>query len=285
MGRIDAICRYPVKSMGGESLSSVGVTERGLPGDRVWAVRDEVRGGIRGAKKIPALMTCSARFEKNPADSGSSTAEIRLPDGSVVSTSDADVNQRISNAIEHEVTLWPLLPEDAREHYARGAPDNEDMMEEFRAMFARLPDEPLPDLSKFPPELFEFESPPGTYFDCYPLLIMSRQSMEEMNRRAPDSNFDVRRFRPNLVVDIPEIDAPFPEATLEGKRFRIGNTVLDATVACPRCVMTTHGFEDLPKDPGIMRALVKNAEGNLGLYAQVGEPGDLAVGDSIEIID
>ena len=162
MGTITSIHRYPVKSMGGETLSSVDLTQGGLPGDRCWAVRDEVRGGIRGAKKIPALMTCHARFAETPAATGSSAAEITLPGGELVSTGDADAGKRISDAVAHEVSLWPLLPADAREHYLRGAPDHEDMEKEFRAMFARLPDEPLPDIGKFPPELLEFESPPGT---------------------------------------------------------------------------------------------------------------------------
>ena len=221
---------------------------------------------------------------KTPGDTGSSTAEIQLPDGTEIATSDADINERISAAVSHEVSLWPLLPEDAREHYVRGAPDHEDMEQELREMFGRNPDEPLPDLGKFPPELFQYESPPGTYFDAYPLLVVSQQSLDEMSRRAEGSLFDVRRFRPNIVVDLPEVDAPFPEAVLEGKQLRVGGVVLQTTIACPRCVMTTHGFEDLPKDPRIMRALVKNAEGNLGLYAEVSEPGKISVGDELLVV-
>ena len=80
-GHIAAIYRYPVKSMAGESITQVTLSSAGLPGDRAWAVRDEVRGGIRGAKKLPGLMQLSARYPKEPADSGSSPAEIALPDG------------------------------------------------------------------------------------------------------------------------------------------------------------------------------------------------------------
>jgi uncharacterized protein YcbX len=113
---------------------------------------------------------------------------------------------------------------------------------------------------------------------------VSQQSLDEMSRRAEGSLFDVRRFRPNIVVDLPEVDAPFPEAALEGKQLHVGGVVLQTTIACPRCVMTTHGFEDLPNDPGIMRALVKNAEGNLGLYAEVSEPGKISVGDDLVVV-
>ena len=284
--RVTAVHRYPVKSMAGETLESVSLSERGLAGDRAWAVRDEVRGGIRGAKKIPSLMECAARYEKSPEATreaaSSSPAEITLPDGGVLSTSDADVNERISQAIGHSVSLWPLMPADAHEHYLRGPGDHEDMETE-REIFARNPDEPLPDLGRFPPEILQYESPPGTYFDAYPLLVLSQQSLDEMNSLAPESRFDVRRFRPNFVVDVPDAVEPFPESGWEGRRIRIGSALLEATIACPRCVMTTHGFSDLPKDPKIMRALVANADGNLGVYAKVVEPGTVRVGDALHL--
>ncbi|MEN8161366.1 MAG: MOSC domain-containing protein [Myxococcota bacterium] len=282
MTRVTAIHRYPVKSMAGESLETTPLGERGLPGDRAWAVRDEVRGGIRGAKKIPALMACAARYEKPPPAEGSAAATVTLPDGSELSTTDPDAGARISAAVGHEVSLWPLRPAEDAEHYRRGAPDHEDMETELRAIFSRNPDEPLPDLGRFPPEILMNESPPGTYFDAYPLLVLSRQSLARMGELAPGSRFDVRRFRPNLVVDLPDAAQPFPEMAWEGKRIRIGGAVLEATIACPRCVMTTHGFADLPKDPKIMRALVQNAGGNLGVYATVVEPGEVRVGDAIE---
>jgi uncharacterized protein YcbX len=58
---VATIYRYPVKSMMGETLSETDIREAGIPGDRGWAVRDEKRGGIRGGKKIPQLMTLAAK--------------------------------------------------------------------------------------------------------------------------------------------------------------------------------------------------------------------------------
>jgi uncharacterized protein YcbX len=284
VGTIREIRRYPVKSMAGEVLDTVELATRGLPGDRVWAVRDEARGGIRGAKKIPKLMTLGARFA-SPAGSGSSAAEISFPDGSRASTGDADINERLSNALDHRVSLWPLLPADALEHYKRGEPTHEDLEVELRAIFGRAPDEPLPDLSVFPPELFEYESPPGTYFDAFPLLLLTSASLASMQQRAPASVFDVRRFRPNFLVSETDSTNPFPELDWRGKRLRIGAATLQVTIECPRCVMVTHGHDDLPKDPGVMRALVKEAGGNLGVYATVEQPGRITVGDSVELFD
>jgi uncharacterized protein YcbX len=277
--------RYPVKSMGGEALETVDLGLGGIPGDRAWAVRDEVRGGIRGAKKIPALMGLRACYAEPPAPQGSSPAEITLPDGATLRTGDADIDERLSAALGHSVTLWPLLPPDALEHYRRGAPSHEDLVQELRAIFGRAEDEPLPDLALFPPELLEFESPPGTYFDAFPLMLMSESSLRAMHERAPESRFDARRFRPNLLVSDVASSEPFPEQEWRGRRVQLGEAVLQITVECPRCVMVTHGFDDLPKDPAVMRSLVREADGNLGVYATVETPGRVKVGDALELID
>ena len=66
VGTVGELYRYPVKSMAGERLDEVLLGPKGVLGDRAWAVRDEVRGGIRGAKKIPALMGLRARYPAPP---------------------------------------------------------------------------------------------------------------------------------------------------------------------------------------------------------------------------
>ncbi len=279
------IFRYPVKSMMGESLPTAQLIANGIPGDRAWAVRDEVRGGIRGGKKIPGLMQLAARYPEEPGGTASSTAEITLSDGSTIGTRDDDINARLSADLDHEVSLWPLMPTDMLDHYRRGAPDHEDFEQELREIFARTPDEPLPDISVFPPEILEYESPPGTYFDAFPLLLMTRQSLASMQARQPGSQFDVRRFRPNLLLDDTASSGDFPEEAWAGKRLQIGSVILKAEAVCPRCAMTTHGFADLPKDPTIMRTLVQENGGNLGLYASVEEPGEVTIGDSIKLLD
>ena len=281
VGRVESIVRYPVKSLAGESLPHAELGSAGIPGDRGWAVRDEVRGGIRGAKKLPGLMELRATAVGPALPSGSLPAQIELPDGSKVRTDDADVSERISAAIGHAITLWPLQPAHDLEHYRRGAPTHPDVMDELRAIFARTADEPLPDLSKLPRELFEYESPPGSYFDAYPLLLMTRASLETLEARAPDRRFDPRRFRPNLLLDSTEAGVEFPERDWVGCELAVGSAVVRIETDCPRCVMTTHGFADVPRDPGIMRTLVREAGGSLGVYATVVTAGELRVGDEV----
>ena len=273
---VTTIYRYPVKSMMGETLSDADIGVVGIPGDRGWAVRDEKRGGIRGGKKIPQLMTLAAQ-------SGPAAPLITAPDGDSASASSEGINEWLSDKLGHPVTLWPLLPADQLDHYRRGAPDTEDFEQELRAVFGRLPDEPLPDLAGLG-ELLEFESPPGTYFDAFPMSIMSQQSLNTMNQLEGESQFDVRRFRPNLLVDIPDTDHPFPEQAWVGKTLSVSSVTLKIDMRCPRCAMTTHGFSDLPKDAQIMRKLVANSEGNLGIYASVVQAGNVTAGDSVSVV-
>ena len=214
--------------------------------------------------------------------------QITLDDGRSVSSSDPRVNETLSAAVNAPVSLWPLLPADQLEHYLRPPmEEGTDPEAYFREVFARTEDEPLPDLAAFPEELFIYESSPGTYFDAFPLLLMSQASLrhfeQTMIAQGEGSRFDVRRFRPNIVVETTALG--FPENDWVGRQGQIGSAVIKVEIECPRCVMTTHGFSDLPKDPKIMRHLVKENGGNLGVYLSIEQPGEIAVGDSIHWLD
>jgi uncharacterized protein YcbX len=278
------IHRYPVKSMLGERLNAVAVGHDGLRGDRAWAARDEGRGGIEGARKLPQLMGCSARFGGPVAESGAlPVPEIELPDGTRLGADDPDAAKRLSALTGRELTLWPRLPADDEAHYRRGAPDNPDMLEELRTIFGRLPDEPLPDIGAFPPEIMTSSTVPGTYFDCYPLLLLTRTSLATLQAARPGSLFDSRRFRPNLLLECDQA-VGFPENAWVGERVRVGEAVFRLAMECPRCVMTTHSFADLPKDSQIMRTLVQENAGNVGVYGSIEKPGVVHEGDAVELI-
>lgn len=285
MATLKEIFRYPVKSMGGGPMDKAQLGEWGIPGDRAWTVKDEERGGIKGGKRFPQLMAMNANYLSEPGpESPSPTVEITLPDDSTVRSDDSDVSARLSEAVGSPLSLWPLLPKDQLDHYRRTPPPpGTDIEASLRESFARTESEPLPDLSGFPKELFEFESPPGTYFDAYPILLMSTGSLETMRSRSENEGiqYDIRRFRPNLLVELP---GAFPENAWVGKKVKIGSVVLKVESTCPRCVMTTHGFRDLPKEPQVMRELVKQNNGDLGVYCTVSEPGILSRGDHVELV-
>ena len=81
VGTVRELWRYPVKSMGASVSSRSRWARGGIPGDRGWAVRDEAAGEIRGGKKLPQLMQCSARYLREPDGGAIPPAEITLPDG------------------------------------------------------------------------------------------------------------------------------------------------------------------------------------------------------------
>ncbi len=285
VGTTASIWRYPAKSMMGDEFPSLPIADGGVVGDRGWAVRDEERGGIRGAKKIGGLMRLHARYVEEPrAGAAPPAIEIALPDGEVLRSDESDANERLSRFLDHPVTLWPLQPPTDLEHYRRGAPDTDDFDAEMRQIFGREPAEPLPGFEGLPLDvLIEYESPPGSYFDAFPILVVTDRSLATLAGLAPGSDFDVRRFRPNIVVELDENDGDFPEQSWIGHSLRVGEVELEVTAACPRCVMVTRDFGDLPADRNVLRTVVREADQNLGVYANVTTPGTLSVGAAVTL--
>jgi uncharacterized protein len=279
IGTVREIWRYPVKSMGGERLEATPLAALGVPGDRGWALRDDAAGEIRGGKKLPLLMRCAARYRDAPSDDRIPHADIELPDGTRTATDDPDVNARLSALCGRAVSLWPRRPADDREHYRRAMPEDGDLERELREIFGRLADEPLPDLMTFPPEVLEFTSPLGTYFDAYPVHLLTTASLAALERHAPASRFDVRRFRPNLLLETPDLTG-LVDAEWSGRTLRFGGAVLRVETATARCSMTTHAQAELPHDPQVLRTIVREGAQNLGAYASVIEAGRVAVGDA-----
>jgi uncharacterized protein YcbX len=284
---VDQIWRYPVKSMMGGTVGAARVATDGIVRDRTWAVRDQVRGGIRGAKVLGGLMRLSARYADGAADDPAATGgrvEITLPDGRVVSTADPGADAAVSAAIGHEVTLEALRPADDLDHYRRGELYHDDIDDELRSWFGRTEDEPLPDLSGFPPELVEYESPPGTYHDAYPLMLMTTSTLRSLQEALPDSAVDVRRFRPSLVVDTGD-EPGHPETGWLGRRLRVGETEMAIVNPCARCVMVTREIDAAaPQDRAILRHVVRDLDHNVGVYATVETPGTIRSGDEVELL-
>lgn len=276
---VSQLWTYPVKSFVGNTVESVSISSLGIVGDRVWAVRDNVRGGIRGAKKIGELMQFSARS----MDDGSHHVVITLPDGGEVTSRDATVDQVLSEALGTSVSLDSLPADGSLEHFRRGAADSTDVMAELRGIFGRDEDEPLPNFAVFPPEVAEFESPPGTHHDCWPLMIMTTSALEALKLAVPDSVVDVRRFRPSIVIE--GADAHHPEFQWKGRIASIGTAVIEFLDPCPRCVMVTRRINDeIDYNRAILRHIVRDLDQNLGVYAQVVTAGTVSQGDTLTFV-
>lgn len=307
VGRVLEIWRYPVKSMAGERLmQACTVVAAGVAGDRGWAVRDEKAREIRGAKYMPKLLQCSSRYRTEPKDGETAHVDITLADGTRTASDDADVNARLSAFLGREVTLCPLRPASDKAHYRRAQPGAALMSKlarlqfvrtrlgtiirlarldgRTRELFSREGDEPLPDLSKLPTELFEFTSPPGTYFDAFPIHLITTASLARMSRFNPAALWDVRRFRPNFLIETESGIEGLVEADWGGRVLRLGEVVLKCEIPTMRCGMTMQAQKELPKDSTVLRSIVRDANQNLGLYASPVEPGRVLVNDVVELL-
>ncbi len=92
----------------------------GIPGDRGWALRDEVAGEIRGAKNLPALLNYAACYREPPLAGVIPHVDITLPDHSRIGSDDPTVSARLSAHLGRAVSLWPLQPASNKAHYRRG---------------------------------------------------------------------------------------------------------------------------------------------------------------------
>ena len=269
-----------MKSMVGEMVSSCEVNDLGIVGDRVWATRDLERGGIRGAKKIGGLM----QFSAERVDSARRIVKITAPNGESFLTNEVGSSEKLSTLLGHRVVLEELPDASNVEHFRRGPSDTGDVMAEMRAVFGRTDDEPLPDFSIFPPEVMEFESPPGTHHDCYPLMVMTTSALAAMKTAVPNSVVDIKRFRPSLVVDSGD-ETGHPEFSWKNKQVAIGSAVIEILDACPRCVMVTRAInKNIPEDRAVLRHIVRDLNQSVGVYARVLTPGTCSVGDEVRFL-
>jgi uncharacterized protein YcbX len=126
--------------------------------------------------------------------------------------------------------------------------------------------------------------PEGTFFDLAVIHILTTATIDRLRELYPQGRFEVRRFRPNIVVEPSSGEEGFVEDDWVGKTLVIGDEVrIDITEPCPRCVMTTLPQGDLPKDPGILRTAAQHNQVNVGVYGAVQRGGTIRRGDPAKV--
>ncbi|HZA88268.1 MAG TPA: MOSC N-terminal beta barrel domain-containing protein [Acidimicrobiales bacterium] len=287
VGRVAEIWRYPVKSMGGERLAQSAIAARGVHADRMWAVRDVELDTFTTGRRWPVLLQCSARFVQDPAGRSAGPGDVLeviviFPDGSEVSSSDPAISDRLSELVGKPARLesLPGLSE-KRRYRTRLQATKADMRRQLA-----IPDgEPLPDFSMFPvrklAQLARYATPVGALYDAYPVQLLTRASLRAMAERSPGSQFDVRRFRPNVLID--RDGAELAEFGWCGRRLRSPNVTFDVEIPDLRCSIPTRQQGDLPADADVLRTINAHADHCLGVYANVATAGALAEGDPLEL--
>jgi uncharacterized protein YcbX len=130
----------------------------------------------------------------------------------------------------------------------------------------------------------DFDLPEGTFFDCAVVHLVTTATLDRLRELYPAGRFEVRRFRPNLVVETGGGVADFAENAWIARTVGIGDEVrLHIDGPCPRCVMTTLPQADLPKDAGILRTAAQHNQVNVGVYASVVRSGRVRRGDIVTL--
>jgi len=267
LGSIVSLWRYPVKSMMGEELNATEITTDGLLGDRAYALVDSQDGKVATAKnprKWPTLFDFRAVLADAPRPGVKAPpVRITLPEGAIVNSEQPDVHRTLSNALKREVTLSASSDQPAA------------TAEEYWLDIEGLDHRDA---------VTDFGLPEGTFFDCASVHLLTTATLDRLRLMYPQGRFEVRRFRPNIVVETANGEKEFAENAWIGQIVAIGDAVrLSITGPCGRCVMTTLPQGDLPKDAGILRTAVQHNHANVGVYASVLQGGKVRRGDTIRL--
>jgi uncharacterized protein YcbX len=298
MAVVEGLYRFPVKSMRGEALAEAELGASGVVGDRAYALLDETDGRIASAKsprKWGGLLGFRATFVDEPQpDADPPPVAVEFPDGTVVRSDDPDVHALLSKALGRPVRLIASAgAETAGLQFEEVWPDIEGLApEEFVASTAVGREEGSGEvLSAIPAGMF---APPGTFFDLSVIHLLTTATLDALRAQAPDATFDVRRYRPNVLLAVDAGDDGFVENAWVGRSVALGGDGAALSVSLPtmRCVMTTLPQEDLPRDRGTLRAIAGHNRVEIagfgtwacaGAYCGVTSGGRVRVGDAYSI--
>jgi uncharacterized protein YcbX len=244
--------RYPVKSIGGEEVTELQIGPGGVVGDRAYGFFDVAERRLVSAKRARQygkLLQCQARLV-GPPGPDDAPVEVTFPDGRIEHGAQG-ISQRASELLGREVHLVSVTGSVAQDFRAPGAPT--------------------------------------TFADLAPVHVLSTGTLDQMAAAYPGGAWDARRFRPNILVEAPDVRID----DLLGCDLQIGaQAVLHVVMPTPRCVMTTLAQATLPHDAGILRTMadvdfrvvpVLGAKPCAGVYADIVRAGVVRPGDAVSI--
>jgi uncharacterized protein YcbX len=274
VGVVKELFRYPVKSMRGEQLSSVDIGDTGVIGDRAYALR-ETNGRVVTAKKWANMFEFAARYDTPPTPEELAPLSISLPDGRSVQAQAPDVSSVLSGILGREVVL----------ERAQAGQRNKGEVDPT-TVFGDVPvEQVMPKLTAATmPDTFPL--PPGTFFDSSSIHVLASGTLAHMRALVgDDAQLDPRRFRPNIYVETEPGDEGFIEDGWMEGTLEIGASVTIVKLApALRCVMTTHAQADLVRDMRILRTSAQHHHNHVGVFAAIGTPGKVQLGDPVVLV-
>lgn len=236
--------------MQGERLQAVEVGPIGVVGDRAYGVLDVGTGRILSAKWEPRLLGATARHDAGDV-------VLALPTGETATGLGAATDRALGEWLGREVSLR-----------AAGRADT--------AVFQAHVD-PLDDAS----DVAEWTGPAGSFRDEAPVHLLTTATLRAMAGAAPDQQWDLRRFRANVLI---EVDGDsFAEDEWVGSRVRIGEVELEVFKRTSRCSMVAREQPGgVVRDPDVVRSLRAVHDLKLGVHAAVVTGGRIEEGARVE---
>jgi hypothetical protein len=222
--RIASLHVYPVKSCLGMELRDVRIVPTGFEWDRRWMIVDP-NGRFLTQRERPHLTAISAAV---------SGGRLRL------TTADQPplVLELQHDGLRRRVRIWG--------HDAAAIDAGDDAADWLLALMGeplRLVRVDENELIQASPEYAGPGPNPINFSDGYPLLMISRASLEDLNRRLP-APIPMNRFRPNIVIEGMQ---PYAEDAMTV--FRFGRVALRGVKRCTRCAITTTDQQSGARDP------------------------------------
>lgn len=290
-GTVKELWRYPVKSLGGEALQAAQVLERSVRGDRNWAIYDPIAPKIRNAKQWAKLLELRSeyRWEPGPDDYGDAVATVRLyaPDGSYCDSDNLEACAAwLTDFLEAPAQLKPRAPASDRSFYALPKARTE---AEIRSELGLATDDPLPDFSAIDADVMSIlqyhVTPPGYLYDAFPVHVLTTDSLAFLEEKS-GLDTDVRRFRPNILVEMDEPAVEPTEQSWLGGSIVVGETELYVDSPTARCSMPRDAQPQfgVTEQRRMSAALVRHVRMDFGINTKVLMPGTINVGDTIRVL-
>ena len=248
--RISDIWHYPVKGLGGARLERVTLQAGCLiPGDREFAITN---GHVKHDQTPAGIWMKKAFF-------------LQLMKFDVLAELDCTFDDQVMTIRRNGETVLSVDPSDPAG------------VKEFETFFDGLIGAGLDGK----PRLTRITK--GAYTDTNaPWISLGGTASVERFAEITDTAADARRFRLNIMLDTAN---PFEEAGLIGHTIRLGEAVLRVVEPVGRCAAidvdpetAMRGLHYLP----IMKQALGHTD--LGIFAEITEGGQIAVGDRIEVL-
>jgi uncharacterized protein YcbX len=249
--RVSSLWCYPVKSMQGEERDELTFNVDGVVGDRQYGVFDETSRTVLSAKREGRLFDATATLRDEELT-------VTLPGGRSY-----EPGQPLNEAL----TQWLGRPVRLVASSTLGAATYESPS----------------DFEQDESPLESWDGPPGSFVDDSPLHLLTSLDLAELMNERPELQWDVRRFRPNVVLE-PVTSRPSPLAI--GSRVTIGACEVDVHKGCTRCVMTTRAQPGaLDRELDILRHVARHHDSMVGVRATVVRSGSVHLGDLVAVLD